>query len=201
MDNKNKKLEVLTLFGLILIPILVVSIYAIFDRQRVTIVEITPPPPTGVIRDVPQSDYKPVQADTEFIPTYYLHKYEIPEELQGTEEIWIEVDLGGQRLYVHEGERLVAGFRISSGKEGMETKTGLFRIYAMYPSYPMWGPDYHTPDVPWTMFFHTEFAIHGAYWHDSFGTPVSHGCVNLAVNDAEWVYGNVKKGTYVHVHE
>ena len=163
------------------------------------IIEITPQPPLGVIRGQPEAEHTPVPADTQFLPDFYTHEYEIPEEVG--DSIWVEVDLSEQALYVHEGERLVAGFRISSGKPGMDTKTGLFRIYAMYPSFPMWGPDYHTPDVPWTMFFHVDLAIHGAYWHNNFGTPVSHGCVNLAVNDAEWVYGNVKKGTYVHVHK
>jgi lipoprotein-anchoring transpeptidase ErfK/SrfK len=47
----------------------------------------------------------------------------------------------------------------------------------------------------------TNSVIHGAYWHDNFGVPQSHGCVNMNVNDAEWVYGNVRKGTYVHVHD
>jgi lipoprotein-anchoring transpeptidase ErfK/SrfK len=169
------------------------------------IIEITPQPPLGVIRSQPEAEYTPVPADTQFLPDFHTHEYEIPEEVG--DSIWVEVDLGEQALYVHEGARLVAGFRISSGKPGRDTRKGLFRIYAMYPSYPVWGPiingvpEYWIPDVPYAMFYHVDFAIHGAYWHDDFGTPVSHGCVNLEVNDAEWVYGNVGKGTYVHVHD
>lgn len=182
---------------LILIPLLLSACVP-------TIIEITPQPPIGVIRQ-PEAGYTPVPAQTEFIPDFWQHEYEIPEEVG--DSIWVEVDLSEQALYVHEGERLVAGFRISSGAPGKDTRKGLFRIYAMYPSYPMWGPvidgvpEYWIPDVPWAMFFHVDFAIHGAYWHDNFGAPQSHGCVNMNVNDAEWVYGNVRKGTYVHVHD
>jgi hypothetical protein len=178
---------------------------------QVMVVEVTPPPPIGVYREERRIDLTngftlqntAEPADTEFIRDFWKHEYEIPEQVG--DEVWLEVVLDEQALYVHEGERLVAGFRISSGRQGKATKTGLFRIYAMYPSYPMWGPiingvpEYWIPDVPWAMFYHVDFAIHGAYWHDDFGTPVSHGCVNMNPNDAEWVYGNVRKGTYVWV--
>jgi lipoprotein-anchoring transpeptidase ErfK/SrfK len=50
------------------------------------------------------------------------------------------------------------------------------------------------------MFFHREFAIHGAYWHNNFGSPISHGCVNMAELDAAEVFSHVKKGTVVWVH-
>jgi lipoprotein-anchoring transpeptidase ErfK/SrfK len=82
----------------------------------------------------------------------------------------------------------------------METRKGVYRMYALYKSYPMWGRDWWCPDVPYAMFFHHEFAIHGAYWHNDFGTPVSHGCVNMAEMDAAEVFAKVKKGTVVWVH-
>ena len=178
-----------------LIIILTLILYACAP----VIIEITPQPPLGVIRSQPEAEYTPVPAQTQFLPDFHTHKYDIPEEI--TDQVWLEVDIGEQALYLHEGDRLVAGFRISSGKPGMATRRGLFKIYAMYPSYPTWGVDYHIPDMPWVMFFHVDFAIHGAYWHDDFGMAVSHGCINMDVNDAEWVYGNVGKGTYVHVHD
>lgn len=65
----------------------------------------------------------------------------------------------------------------------------------------MSGVDYYTENIPWVMFYHGEFSIHGAFWHDNFGTPMSHGCVNMTVNDAEWVYNNIDKWSYVYIHE
>ena len=170
-------------------------------QPAVMVVEITPQPPISIIRDVVQeAKTNVIPASTEFIPDFYKHEYEVPEKLVDIDEIWLEVDLSEQALYLHEGQRLAAGFSISSGEPGKDTPTGLYKIYAMYESYPMWGPDYHIPDVPFAMFYHVDFAIHGAYWQDNFGAPASHGCVNMNVNDAEWIYGNVRKGTYVYVH-
>ena len=62
------------------------------------------------------------------------------------------------------------------------------------------GFDYVTPGVPHVQYFYGDFAIHGAYWHDNFGTPVSHGCVNVTPADAEWLYNWMSYGTLVNVH-
>lgn len=64
----------------------------------------------------------------------------------------------------------------------------------------MVGADYDTPDVPWTMYFSGDFGIHGTYWHNSFGAPVSHGCVNMRVAEAEALFAWADVGTAV-VHE
>ena len=64
----------------------------------------------------------------------------------------------------------------------------------------MIGPGYDLPDVPFSMFFYKGYAIHGTYWHNNFGTPMSHGCVNMNTNDAAWIYSNAPVGTYVRVH-
>jgi lipoprotein-anchoring transpeptidase ErfK/SrfK len=64
----------------------------------------------------------------------------------------------------------------------------------------MSGPGYSLPDVPFTMFFYQGYAIHGTYWHNNFGTPMSHGCVNLTIPDAEWIYNWSSVGTLVNVH-
>lgn len=177
----------------------------------VLVVEITPRPPDGIYRERvdPMDELSALiqaePADTEFMPDFWRHTYTIPEQLMGTDEIWIEVVLDQQALYVHRGEQLMAGFRISTGRPGKDTPPGLYRIYALYTSYPMWGPlvdgkpAWHYPDVPYAMFYHGEFAIHGAYWHDGFGDPVSSGCVNMHPHDARWVFGNVTHGTYVLV--
>ena len=64
----------------------------------------------------------------------------------------------------------------------------------------MTGPGYYLPGVPYTMYFYKGYALHGTYWHDNFGTPMSHGCVNLETNDAEWLYEFASVGTLVNVH-
>lgn len=65
----------------------------------------------------------------------------------------------------------------------------------------MRGADYDVPNVPYTMYYHRGYALHGAYWHRKFGTPVSHGCVNLAVNHAKWLFNWAGVGTSVIVHK
>ena len=65
----------------------------------------------------------------------------------------------------------------------------------------MIGPDYNTPDVPWTMYYYQGFAVHGAYWHNNFGRPVSHGCVNMRVNESKLLFEWAAVGTQVVVHD
>ena len=52
----------------------------------------------------------------------------------------------------------------------------------------MVGPDYEQPNVPYVMYFYGAYSLHGAYWHNDFGRPRSHGCVNLPVADAKWLF-------------
>ena len=122
-------------------------------------------------------------------------------------DIWIEVSLDEQMLYLYQGSEVRFAYRVSTGRPGipgklksMATRKGVYKIYALYVSYPMWGKDWYCPDVPYAMFFHHELAIHAAYWHNDFGKPVSHGCVNMMPDDAKEVYGQVKKRTVVWVH-
>ena len=130
----------------------------------------------------------------------------------GADEVWIEVSLSEQMLYLYRGCQVQSAYRVSTGRPGIPgkkvskaTRKGVYRIYALYKSYPMWGRDgkdgWRCPDVPYVMWFHGELAIHAAYWHNDFGTPVSHGCVNMAEMDAEAVYAQVKRRTVVWVHE
>jgi lipoprotein-anchoring transpeptidase ErfK/SrfK len=65
----------------------------------------------------------------------------------------------------------------------------------------MTGPDYDVPDVPYTMYYDGGMAIHGAYWHSLFGNPVTHGCTNVAVNHAKWLFEWASVGTPVVVHK
>jgi|694.fasta_scaffold00773_3 lipoprotein-anchoring transpeptidase ErfK/SrfK len=112
----------------------------------------------------------------------------------------IEVDLTNQKLYAYEGKDLIYEFTVSTGKWG-KTPTGEFRIWTKLLSTRMNGGSkklgtyYDLPKVPHTMFFSNDkipasrgFGIHGAYWHNNFGQPMSHGCVNMKLDDAEKLY-------------
>ena len=78
---------------------------------------------------------------------------------------------------------------VSTGAPQTPTVTGRFRIYHKLLSQTMSGPGYVQPNVPYVMFFHGAYSIHGAYWHNDFGLARSHGCVNLRIPDAEWLFG------------
>jgi hypothetical protein len=138
----------------------------------------------------------------------------------GASDRWIHVDLATQVLVAYEGDRPVFATMISTGREGFETPTGTFRIQSKHVSATMDDPDagaeaYSIEDVPWTMYFEESYALHAAFWHDRFGRPRSHGCVNLAPADARWVFqftgpelppgyhgmsaGRGTPGTWVHI--
>lgn len=110
-----------------------------------------------------------------------------------TDERWIEVDLSDQKLYAKEGNRIIFDFLISSGKFN-PTPTGEFRIWSKLKYTRMEGGKkenntyYNLPNVPYTQYFYKGYGIHGAYWHNNFGTPMSHGCVNMAIPDAEKLF-------------
>jgi lipoprotein-anchoring transpeptidase ErfK/SrfK len=114
---------------------------------------------------------------------------------------WIEIDISDQRLTAWQGDVPVFETIVSTGKPGWRTLPGTFAVYRKYESTRMTGPDYDTPDVPWTMYYSGGFAIHGAYWHNNFGTPVSHGCVNLRVPEAKALYEWAPMGTEVVVNQ
>ena len=62
------------------------------------------------------------------------------------------------------------------------------------------GYDYYLPNVPYVQYFYRDYAIHGTYWHNNFGTPMSHGCVNLTIPDSQWIFNWASNGTVVNVH-
>lgn len=103
-------------------------------------------------------------------------------------EKWIEVDLTKQTLKAYDGTVLVFQTRISSGRKNTPTLEGKFRIQRKLESQLMSGPGYYLPAVPYVMYFVGSYALHGAYWHNNWGTPMSHGCVNLRREDAKWLY-------------
>ncbi len=112
---------------------------------------------------------------------------------------WILVDLSEQRLYAYEGDEMVNVFVVSTGVAATPTVTGSFRVYARYRYADMRGPGYYLPDVPYVMYFYKSYGIHGTYWHNNFGRPMSHGCVNMRIPDAEWLYNWSTYGTLVVV--
>ena len=113
---------------------------------------------------------------------------------------WIEVKLSTQRLIAWEGKTPVHAVIVSTGKADTPTPSGVFAIQSKYWSTRMQGDDYDVPDVPYTMYYSGGYGIHGAYWHHNFGTPVSHGCVNVAVDHARWLFYWAENGTPVVVH-
>lgn len=109
------------------------------------------------------------------------------------------VDLSEQRVYAFEGETLVRWTTVSTGRRPTPTVTGTFQIYAKYVSTRMRGPGYDLPNVPYTMYFYKGYGLHGTYWHNNFGTPMSHGCVNMPTPEAEWAFNWAPLGTTVIV--
>ena len=123
------------------------------------------------------------------------------QELQQSDQRWIQIDLSKQRLVAWEGGKPVYAVVVSTGKGSTPTRTGTFAIKSKHRSARMRGADYDVPNVPYTMYYHGGYAIHGAYWHRRFGTPVSHGCINVAVNHSKWLFNWAAVGTPVVVHK
>lgn len=109
------------------------------------------------------------------------------------EEKWIEIDLSNQKLRAHESKRVIYEFPVSTGLWG-RTPAGDFRIWIKLRYTKMSGGSqalgtyYYLPNVPYTMYFYKAFGIHGTYWHNNFGQPMSHGCVNMRTPDAEKIF-------------
>lgn len=113
----------------------------------------------------------------------------------------IEVDLTNQKVYAFEGDKKVFDFTVSTGNTWSPTPTGEFRPWiklrytSMIGGNQALGTYYNLPNVPFVMYFGNDqvpgwqgYALHGTYWHDNFGHPMSHGCVNLKTADAEKLY-------------
>jgi lipoprotein-anchoring transpeptidase ErfK/SrfK len=103
-------------------------------------------------------------------------------------------------VYAYENNKVVRSFVVSTGTSAHPTVTGQFRVYVKYRSAAMRGPGYYLPDVPYIMYFYSGYGLHGTYWHNNFGTPMSHGCVNLRTSDAAWLYSWASVGTLVNIH-
>ncbi len=138
---------------------------------------------------------------------------------------WIDVSILRQALVAYEGEKPVYVTLVSTGADGTgdpkkthSTIQGAFLIHTKHTTVTMdgdsAGDEFDFRDVPFVQYFTEGFALHAAYWHDEFGTPRSHGCVNLAPIDAAWLFGwtdpvvpegwhaalSLKRGTLVYTH-
>jgi hypothetical protein len=118
---------------------------------------------------------------------------------------WVSIDLYEQVLTAYEGDTMVYATLISSGLSGWQTNEGTFKVWRRAENTAMSGamgqPDFYSlPAVPWVLFFDKEISLHGTYWHDGFGFKHSHGCVNMSISDARWIYNWVGGGDLtVHV--
>lgn len=112
---------------------------------------------------------------------------------------WIDVNLTNQTVTAYDHDSAAATFFVSTGKMLTPTITGQFKIYRKFPVADMYGPDFYLPNIPYVMYFFRGFALHGTYWHNEFGRPASHGCVNLTVADAEWLFNFASIGTVVNI--
>ena len=161
--------------------------------------------------------------DSHLKRNYYVPSHDmrlIPNEELSTlspevpdEEKHIVVDLNTQLVTAFEGEKLVFSERCASGVRGTATPKGDFRTYHKGPSIHMTNEGdavenesvYSLPGVPWCSFFTgAGNAFHGTYWHNDYGRPRSHGCVNLRSEAAKFIYRwtrpNVPADTdYVHL--
>ena len=124
----------------------------------------------------------------------------------------IEVNLTEQRVYAYEGNRQIFNFLISSGKWD-RTPTGTFKIWTKIRSQKMSGGSkalgtyYYLPNVPYIMFFYNEnvakhvgYSLHGTYWHNNFGVPMSHGCINMKTPEIAQLFSWAEVGTPVIIY-
>ena len=117
-----------------------------------------------------------------------------------SEARWIDVDLTKQSLTAYEGTVPVHTTLVSTGLPTTPTPVGQFRIWIKLRYDDMAGPGYYIEDVPYVMYFHEGYGLHGVTWHGFFGHPMSHGCVNLPTSEAEWLFNWAEVGTLVNIH-
>lgn len=109
-------------------------------------------------------------------------------------ERWVGVNLSEQTVVAYEGDKPVYAALAATGLPRTPTVQGIFRTWwrlvsrRMAGGSPATGGYYYLEEVPWTCYFYSGYALHAAYWHDAFGRPRSHGCVNLSPYDAWWIF-------------
>jgi lipoprotein-anchoring transpeptidase ErfK/SrfK len=108
-------------------------------------------------------------------------------------------------MFVYSGNTPVLESYVSTGRPGFDTPTGTFYVSLMYEYDDMegvlGGEYYNVPQVPDVLYFTGQgHAIHGAYWHNNFGAVMSHGCVNLPMDVADWLYSYAYLGMRIVIH-
>ena len=154
---------------------------------------------------VPQGDLPDYSEDL-FVPPPPKPAAPAQPQVDPNAEKWLEVSLSQQYAWARQGDVVLWEGYVSTGKEKFETPAGTFFVNSKLKSQTMegviGGEYYDVPDVPNVMYFTDRgHAIHGTYWHNNFGTPMSHGCVNLPMDVAEWMYGWAPLGMRVDIHD
>jgi lipoprotein-anchoring transpeptidase ErfK/SrfK len=121
------------------------------------------------------------------------------DELKQSQSRWIVINLSEQRLNAWEGDALMFSASVSTGRSDEPTPIGIFSVQQKSERAWMQGETYDVPNVPYAMFYSGNYAIHGAYWHSQFGSPISSGCINLPVDQAAWLFDWADVGTTVIV--
>ena len=117
----------------------------------------------------------------------------------------MEVNLTNQTTSLHSGDQVLQTFSISSGLTN-PTPPGTFYVWLKVPQQTMTGGSkadgtyYSLPNVKWVSYFNRDIGFHSAYWHNNFGHPMSHGCINMREQDSQIVYNFTNIGTMVVVH-
>ena len=160
------------------------------------------PVPTRTPKPTRTPTRKPTRTPTEVPPTEVVYEEEPvyeppPVSFEGR---WIDVNLTTQSLTAYDGDAAVSTFIVSTGTWEHPTVTGQYAVYVKYRYADMSGPGYYLPNVPYVMYFYEGYGLHGTYWHNNFGVPMSHGCVNLQTDDAGWLFDWASVGTTVNVH-
>lgn len=118
----------------------------------------------------------------------------------------IDINLATQTVSVSENGVHVDSWLVSSGVNGFNTTTGSYAVGWKTASQNMGNrdlekaPHYFQPDVKWVMYFNGDQALHGVYWHHTWGTPNSHGCVGMPESQAKWLFNWAPEGVEINVH-
>ncbi len=163
------------------------------------------------ITDIQQKggkDFVRIASSGEWLPKNIVSMVEISnEEPKGNMNCrWVDVNLAEQNLVVYDNCGAVFATLMSSAKSPAITPEGTFTIFYREVLLPLFSNDnvvaepFYLQDVPWLLFFHENWAIHGTYWHNHFGEPWSHGCINVSPYDAHWLYQWAKDGDMIWIH-
>jgi lipoprotein-anchoring transpeptidase ErfK/SrfK len=174
----------------------------IFSKPTRTPTPTATLPPTATFTATPLPTDTPVPTEpppTEAPPPVDASGQPLPSGIEDGQH-WIDINLTDQSAFAYNGSELVKSFIVSTGMWQTPTVTGQYNIYVKYRYADMAGPGYYLPNVPYVMYFYEGYGLHGTYWHNNFGTPMSHGCVNFSTDDAGWVFDFVEVGTLVNIH-